>query len=117
MRKLWIPTALILIFILMAACGGKTNNNTDQPKSQNIVAFPSAEVEELYKKNNCLSCHGTGLGGRVGVETNLETVGDRLTKEQIIQQISKGSKNMPPYEKIMRPEEIELLADWLSTMK
>lgn len=118
-RILYMFTVIILASMVLMACGQKTDNaaDSDNRGSTSYIDFPNAEIEELYKRNNCLSCHGVGLKGRVGPETNLETVGSRLTKEQIAQQIAKGSKNMPPYEKVMRPEEIDMLAEWLSTQK
>lgn len=114
MKKQLLTTVLVVIVSVLAIACGKPAGDTNAGRS---VAFPNAEIEDIYKRNNCLSCHGAGLGGRVGPETNLETVGSRLTKEQIAQQISKGSKNMPAYEKILKPEEIDTLAQWLASLK
>lgn len=120
MKKQLYTLILVAIASVLAMACGKPADNTADPGNTNAgasVAFPNAEIEEMYKKNNCLSCHGAGLGGRVGAETNLETVGSRLTKEQIAQQIAKGSKNMPAYEKILKPEEIDTIAEWLASLK
>lgn len=110
---------MVLLALFTVACGQKAGDNADsnKPGISSNVAFPNEHIEEIYKKNNCLSCHGAGLGGRVGPETNLEHVGSRLSKEQIMQQISKGSRNMPGYEKIIPAEDIEAVAEWLASLK
>lgn len=118
MRNLFKTTILLLLAMFVSiACGAQKDSASDNQGQSSYIEFPNAEIEELYKRNNCLSCHGVGLKGRVGPETNLETVGSRLSKEQIAQQIAKGSRNMPAYEKVIKPEEIDMLAEWLSTQK
>ncbi|MGG1660021.1 c-type cytochrome [Brevibacillus sp. NRS-1366] len=68
----------------------------------------------LYKKQ-CLSCHAADLGGLVG--PSLQQVGTRLTEEQIMEKIRDGAKGMPSFEKLLSPEDLEALAQWLSTKK
>ncbi|OCT15011.1 hypothetical protein A8709_12890 [Paenibacillus pectinilyticus] len=73
------------------------------------------EKAELLYKNNCLVCHGVGLAGDYG--PNLTKVGSRKTKDQIVTQIMNGKVEMPPFKDTLKPEEIEVLANWLATMK
>ncbi|BFT75193.1 hypothetical protein PAENIP36_66350 [Paenibacillus sp. P36] len=62
-----------------------------------------------------MACHGAGLEGDFG--PNLTKVGSRKTKDEIVQQIIKGSGDMPPFQKALKAEEIETLATWLAAKK
>ncbi|MDB5054856.1 MAG: cytochrome c [Bacilli bacterium] len=90
---------------------------------QNAVASPAAtaaplanntQAEALFKQN-CISCHGVDLEGKIG--PNLQKVGERLTPEKIINQINKGGSVMPPFSDILKDDEINALAAWLSAKK
>jgi cytochrome c551 len=48
---------------------------------------------------------------------NLQKVGGRLTKAQIITQITNGGDVMPSFKKSLKAEEIQALAAWLSAKK
>ncbi|MDF2813838.1 MAG: hypothetical protein K0Q81_38 [Paenibacillus sp.] len=72
------------------------------------------QAETLYK-SNCMSCHGNSLEGKNG--PNLQKVGSKRTKEQIMTQISKGGSRMPAFEKSLDQASVELLADWLAAKK
>ncbi|CAN7341947.1 cytochrome c [Paenibacillus sp. LjRoot153] len=81
---------------------------------ETTVSSSSAKAELLYK-DNCLVCHGVGLAGDYG--PNLTKVGSRRTKEQIVTQIMNGKVEMPPFKDKLKPDDIETLANWLSSMK
>jgi cytochrome c551 len=90
---------------------------------QSAVASPAAtaapvanntQAEALFKQN-CISCHGVDLEGKIG--PNLQKVGARLTPEKIINQIKKGGSVMPPFSDILKDDEIIALAAWLSAKK
>lgn len=72
------------------------------------------EVPSVYKQN-CLSCHGSELQGRVG--PNLQTIGGKQTEEQIYEVIQKGKGGMPAFENRLNEEEIGTLAAWLADRK
>lgn len=74
----------------------------------------SLKAETLYK-DNCMVCHGDKLQGDVGPA--LTKVGSRLTKEQLIAAINRGGKTMPPFQKTLKAEQIDGLAQWLSAKK
>jgi cytochrome c551 len=122
-KYIGIALLLAVSFGLLAACGGGTANKPSSNPSSSSPS-PTAEsneayvkAEELFKKTNCISCHGVNLEGRVGPATNLQKIGGSKTKEQIANQISNGGGGMPVYKTKLSEDEINLLADWLSSKK
>ncbi|MEB4797761.1 cytochrome c, partial [Paenibacillus chondroitinus] len=85
-----------------------------KPQAADGGTTAAAQAEALFK-NNCMACHGAGLEGDFG--PNLTKVGSRKTKDEIVQQIIKGSGDMPPFQKTFKAEEIETLATWLAAKK
>lgn len=67
----------------------------------------------LYR-SNCISCHGTGLAGNMGADSDLRAVGSRLTEAQIAAQIANGGGLMPAMKDRLTAEEIGKLAAWLA---
>lgn len=66
----------------------------------------------LFHERGCEHCHGVdGRGGELGPA--LSTVGKRLKKEQIEQQILKGGAAMPAFGDVLQPDEIKDLVDFL----
>src|SRR4029077_5342158 len=67
------------------------------------------------QNKNCRNCHALeGVGGKRGPD--LTFVGARLTRDQLIDQISNGTPgggNMPAYGKQMRPAEMTALVAFL----
>jgi ubiquinol-cytochrome c reductase cytochrome b subunit len=77
---------------------------------------PVAEGARVFHDKACLNCHLIeGQGGRRG--PNLSHIGDLLTRDQILIRISNGGKNMPAYAGNLRPEELEVLAEFLMSRK
>jgi cytochrome c551 len=123
-RALFLTAAGLLCLTALAGCGGGGNkagepfgggkNNPGSPTE--AMAGASEQTQSLYKAN-CLSCHGNTLEGRVGPSTNLQKVGSRLSKEQIIKQITNGGNGMPGLGSKLKPEETDALADWLAGKK
>lgn len=104
--------AALFAFILIAltACCGKSGP-TASPSAPKPLEGPE-ETVKLYR-NNCISCHGTELQGKMGPDSDLRHVGSSLSKEQIIQQIENGGSLMKPFKDRLKPEQIQALADWL----
>src|SRR5262249_9443420 len=81
----------------------------------------------LFQNKNCRNCHALeGSGGKRGPD--LTTVGTRLTRNQLIDQISNGTPggikqgnpgggNMPAYGKQISPAEMTAVADSLRTLR
>src|SRR5271156_442104 len=66
----------------------------------------------LFHERGCEHCHGVD-----GVGTDrapaLTTIGKRRKKAQIEQQIEKGGNGMPAYGKVLQPDEIKWLVEFL----
>jgi len=106
-RKLVILILLVLTLTL-TACGNPP------PRESNSTDAEPSEVMTLYKQK-CLSCHAADLSGRIG--PSLETVGARLSKEEVVTIITMGVRGMPSFKRALSAEEIDTLAVWLEEMK
>ncbi|NRS47188.1 cytochrome c [Brevibacillus sp. HB2.2] len=96
------------LFLVATAC------SNGAMEGQTEVADAEKTAMQLYK-NNCMSCHGNDLSGRVG--PGLQQVGSKMTEEKLIEIITVGANGMPGYEKVLSTEEIGQLAKWLSEKK
>jgi len=94
--------------VLMTACGQSDNNSGKVTLKQ-----ASAEVASIYK-SSCIGCHATDLSGKVGEQTNLQLVFERLSYEEIVARITGGGGLMPAFQEKLTEEEINGLAAWLS---
>src|SRR5206468_3346907 len=69
----------------------------------------------VFQNKQCRNCHALqGSGGQRGPD--LTEVGARLTRDQLIDQVSNGTPGggeMPAYGKQLRPAEMTALADFL----
>lgn len=123
-RNPYTITAIIILAMgILSGCGGNTPNSGKEPFGGNkntaqndTLAKAPEQVQSLYKQN-CLSCHGGGLEGRVGPKTNLQQVGARLSKEKIDKQIASGGNGMPGFGSKLKPEETQALAEWLAAQR
>lgn len=107
-RALQIPLFIALAVGLSACGGGSGKQAESSPRS---ISFTNADVEALYK-NNCLSCHGEELRGRMG--PNLQQVGAKLAEDEIHDIIRDGKRGMPRFGKKLDEQQIESLAKWLA---
>ncbi|TBL71249.1 c-type cytochrome [Paenibacillus thalictri] len=111
--------ALLALTILIAAgCGGQSANKTDkfaQSGPGELLNSAPERAQEIYK-TSCLSCHGNNLEGRVGPKTNLQQIGGRMNKDQITKQITNGGGGMPAFGAKLKPEDITVMTEWLSSL-
>ncbi|OBZ13487.1 MULTISPECIES: cytochrome c [Bacillales] len=111
-KKVIIFIASAGLLLAMTGCGGGSGSSSQKNKA---LDGPD-EVVAVYKAN-CVSCHGTGLQGRVGPATNLQKVGERMSAEDITKQIEQGGDTMPAFKERLTAEEIAGLSDWLAAKK
>lgn len=86
-----------------------------QPPAPIVHAYTSESKKSgaaLFHERGCEHCHGVdGRGGELGPD--LSTVGKRLKKQQIDQQIRKGGAAMPAFGDVLQPDEIKDLVNFL----
>jgi ubiquinol-cytochrome c reductase cytochrome b subunit len=73
----------------------------------------------VFQNKNCRNCHALeDRGGRRGPD--LTAVGTRLTRDQLIDQVSNGTPgggNMPAYGKQLNPAEMTALVEFLVSLR
>ncbi|MGO4108204.1 c-type cytochrome [Paenibacillus sp. YAF4_2] len=99
-----------VVAVLLTACG---NNGGTGSSAISTSHMDAPEKTGAVYRANCVSCHGSDLQGRMGAQTNLQQVGARMTKPQIVEQIKHGGRSMPPQNRLT-DEQIEGLAEWLA---
>lgn len=112
MKKIaaWVMVSILFSGILAACESGteavSTPNSFNDPQWQ--------EAAGIYKQQ-CISCHAADMSGRVG--PNLQQIGSKLDREKIAATIGNGRGGMPAFKKILNPDEINMLAEWLASKK
>jgi cytochrome c551 len=105
-KLMFASIASILLVFAAAACGGGKDN------SGNNASSGKASASEIFQQN-CAACHGKNLEGKNG--PNLQKIGSKLTKDQILNQIKNGGGGMPA--NIISGKDAEAVAEWLANKK
>lgn len=91
-----------------------------------VEAIPIVEANsegfQLYEKSTCIVCHATDLAGSPPGIPALLGVGDRFSKDEIMEIVVKGKGGMMPQyqdnlDKGLSEQDIETLVKWLSIQK
>lgn len=120
--------------MIYAVLGALTYQGATAPWSPHMTAWSGAPVPEdlvrrsspgelqgavVFQYKDCRNCHALeGKGGRRGPD--LSEVGVRLTRNQLIDQVSNGTPGgglMPAYGKQMPDAEMTALADFLVSLR
>jgi ubiquinol-cytochrome c reductase cytochrome b subunit len=128
------PVAVLGVIVIYAALGVLTYQGATSPWSPQMTAWSGDPVPvdlvrtstplrlqgaALFQSKDCRNCHALeGTGGRRGPD--LTTVGTRLTRDQLIDQISNGTPgggNMPAYGKQISPAEMTALVEFLGDLR
>lgn len=128
------PVAVLSVIVIYTAIGVLTYLGATAPWSPKMEAWtgdpvPVSIVERsnvsqlvggaVFQFKNCRNCHALdGIGGVRGPD--LTTVGTRLTRDQLIVQVSNGTPGgglMPAYGKQINPAEMEILVDFLVSLR
>jgi len=95
---------MIVLAMSLAGCGnGGPANST--------AADGPSDAQVIYKQN-CLSCHGGDLEGKMG--PNLQAVGEKYELNELQAIIMNGQGRMPAFKKRLDEQEITVLAEWLA---
>jgi ubiquinol-cytochrome c reductase cytochrome b subunit len=129
------PVAVLAVIVIYTVLGALTYEGFTSPWSPVMQAWSSdvlppqtmvkgktpAQLQGalVLQGKQCRNCHALdGVGGRRGPD--LSSVGTRLTRDQLIDQVSNGTPgggNMPAYGKQMSPVEMAALVDFLVSLR
>jgi ubiquinol-cytochrome c reductase cytochrome b subunit len=128
------PMAVLFVIVSTVVIGVLTYQGATEPWSPVMGAWSGDDVPVdivsqstplqlqgavVLQNKQCRNCHALeGKGGRRGPD--LSGVGTRLTRDQLIDQISNGTPgggNMPAYGKQMKPAEMSALVDFLVSLR
>ena len=127
------PVAVIAVIVIFTALGVLTWYGATAPWSPVMSAWSGDPVPvnliqsstplqlqgaAVLQNKQCRNCHALeGQGGKRGPD--LTEVATRLTRDQLIDQVSNGTPgggNMPAYGKQMKPAEMEALVAFLGSL-
>lgn len=128
------PVAVLIVIVTYAVLGVLTYQGyvaqwspkmtawSGDPVPVDIVKRSSPRLLQgavVFQNKNCRNCHALeGVGGERGPD--LTEVGTRLTRDQLIDQVSNGTPgggNMPAYGKQINAAEMTALADFLAALR
>jgi ubiquinol-cytochrome c reductase cytochrome b subunit len=136
------PVAVLAVIALYTIFGVLTYKGVTSPWSPQMTAWSGEPVPEnlvrnstplqlqgaaIFQNKQCRNCHALeGSGGRRGPD--LTTVGTRLTRDQLIDQVSNGTPggikqgdpgggNMPAFGKQISPPEMTALAAFMESLR
>ncbi len=70
----------------------------------------------VFQNKQCRNCHQLGgVGGQRGPA--LDTVGERLTRLELVRQVIQGGGNMPAYGKKLTPAEVDAVVSFMQTLR
>jgi len=118
------PVAVLCVIVIYTVLGVLTYQGVTAPWSPQMTAWsgepvPEDLIRDCTPNKDCRNCHALeGSGGQRGPD--LTTVGTRLTRGQLIDQISNGTPgggNMPAYGKQISPAEMTALVEFLENLR
>jgi ubiquinol-cytochrome c reductase cytochrome b subunit len=128
------PVAVLFVIVIYSVLGVLTYQGVAAPWSPQMIAWSSDTIPVpivrestpvqlqgalVFQNKNCRNCHALeGVGGQRGPD--LSGVGTRLTRDQLIDQVSNGTPgggNMPAYGKQLNPAEMTTLAKFLVSLR
>jgi ubiquinol-cytochrome c reductase cytochrome b subunit len=128
------PVAVVSVVVIFVLLGVLTYLGDTAPWSPVMTAWSSDPISEqkvrqstpsqlqgavVFQYKCCRNCHAIdGVGGHRGPD--LTTVGTRLTRDQLIDQVSNGTPGgglMPAYGKQMSPAEMSAVVEFLTSLR
>jgi ubiquinol-cytochrome c reductase cytochrome b subunit len=128
------PVAVLSVIVIATVLAVLTYQGATSPWSPQMTAWSSDPIPEnlvhgrsplelqgalVFQNKNCRNCHALeGLGGQRGPD--LTSVGTRLTRDQLIDQVSNGTPgggNMPAYGKQVNAYEMTALVELLVSLR
>jgi ubiquinol-cytochrome c reductase cytochrome b subunit len=128
------PVAVLSVIVIYTLLGVLTYQGATAPWSPHMDAWSGDPISVelvrnspprrlqgavVFQNKNCRNCHGLqGVGGQRGPD--LTAVGARLTRDQLIDQVSNGTPgggNMPAYGAQISPPQMDALVDFLVSLR
>jgi ubiquinol-cytochrome c reductase cytochrome b subunit len=128
------PVAVLAVIVIATVLGVLTYQGVTSPWSPHMTAWSGDPIPEnlvrgrsplelqgalIFQNKNCRNCHALeGRGGERGPDLTL--VGTRLTRDQLIDQVSNGTPgggNMPAYGKQVSAYEMTALVEFLTSLR
>jgi ubiquinol-cytochrome c reductase cytochrome b subunit len=128
------PAAVLAVIVAYTTLGVLTYQGIVAPWSPAMSAWTGDPIPEsmvrdrtprqlqgalVFQYKNCRNCHAlAGSGGRRGPD--LTTIGTRLTRDQLIDQVSNGTPgggDMPAFGKQITPAEMTVLVEFLVNLR
>ncbi|MFT3882161.1 MAG: cytochrome b N-terminal domain-containing protein [Gemmatales bacterium] len=128
------PGAVLTVIVIYTILGALTYQGVTSPWSPEMTAWsgdaiPINMVKNktplelqgalIFQNKSCRNCHALeGVGGRRGPD--LTTVGTRLTRDQLIDQVSNGTPgggNMPAFGKQISPAQMMALVEFMTNLR
>jgi len=128
------PVAVLTVVVLVTVLAVLTYQGATGPWSPQMSAWSGEPIPEdlvrrstprqlqgavVFQNKDCRNCHALeGSGGTRGPD--LTWVGRRLTRDQLIDQVSNGTPgggNMPAYGAQIGPDEMAALIDFLASLR
>ncbi len=103
-----VIAASVALTAVLAACSSPEDlkkKSAGNPSPEGTEAASS--VEALYKRN-CYSCHMAG-------DKLAKRVAPKYSREQLLGIVTNGRNGMPAFKGKLKEEELNALADWLSS--
>lgn len=113
MRSFLLAVAFTLC---LASCSNdnQKSQSTENTKSALSEDERMAEAKELFE-GQCKLCHG--IDGTLGLNGAKDLTQSTLSKEERIEVITNGRNAMAAYKNEYSPQEIDMLADYVGTLK
>jgi len=111
-----IISLLIIVYIYGIA---ETKSIAFKPKHFDLITAMESESGEaagmVIYNNLCVDCHGTD--GKKGLFKASDLTQSKLTNDQKLEVITKGKGIMQPYSKRLNEDEIQLVLEYINTLK
>ena len=122
-RRPWAVGSVVMILVMVGSLwraglySSWSPNFEARPLSAEVINSKDAAVNEgakLFFSKSCINCHAIdGHGGMRGPD--LTSVGTRLGSEQMTIRILNGAVNMPAFNNILKPGEVDKLVQFLQS--
>ncbi len=103
----------LVLGLFIIACGSETPDK--KPKKKKPVAEAKKIDGEVVFLKHCVACHGAN--GKMGINGAKDFTLSELNTEEMVEVITNGRNTMLPYKNILKPAEIQAVAEHVQNFK